>query len=354
MTDRFEVGDRFPDVAVQQGDTTQALYNAAKGECWLLGWSADPDNLAMQRSAANALGAGFLHLRRAEEEGEALQGDVRVPAPLYQRVTGASAEDSGVLLLEPSMRVLARVEASDAGTDPAALEARLQRALDAAGVATRRAPSGDPASASVQGSSVAGGVRAAGQPATGSRGSTAPVLIVPRVLEPDLVARVLTWFRGGGEGRDSGVLVHDKGVQQFRLDPAVKMRREAHLDDAELEGAVHERIMRRALPEMARAFAFEVRQREAFKVLRYAASDAGGYFRAHRDNDARDVAHRRFAMTLNLNSGEYEGGQLRFPEFGTRTYEAPTGGALLFSCSLLHEVTDLTAGTRYAMTTFFF
>lgn len=352
MSDRFEVGDRFPDVAIQRGETTQALYNAAKGQCWLLGWSSDADTLTMQRSAARSLGAGFLCLRRAEVEGEALEGDVRAPAPLYQRVTGANPEAAGVLLLEPSMRVLLRVEGVAASADPLALDALLRRALDECGVIPVRVESDSHASAAGQ-ASAAGkdeGVRTLAE----SGGSPAPVLIVPRVLEPDLVARVLTWFRGAGEGRDSGVLVHDKGEQNFQLDPTVKMRREAHLDDAELEAAVHERIMRRALPEMARAFAFEVRQREAFKVLRYAASDAGGYFRAHRDNDARDVAHRRFAMTLNLNSGKYAGGRLRFPEFGPQEYEAPTGGALIFSCSLLHEVTDLTAGTRYAMTTFFF
>ena len=47
--------------------------------------------------------------------------------------------------------------------------------------------------------------------------------------------------------------------------------------------------------------------------------------------------HRRFAVSLNLNTGDYEGGCLRFPEFGPHLYVAPAGGAVVFSCSLLHE-----------------
>jgi hypothetical protein len=38
----------------------------------------------------------------------------------------------------------------------------------------------------------------------------------------------------------------------------------------------------------------------------------GGFFRAHRDNLSPATAHRRFALTLNLNES-YQGGQLRFP-----------------------------------------
>jgi predicted 2-oxoglutarate/Fe(II)-dependent dioxygenase YbiX len=59
------------------------------------------------------------------------------------------------------------------------------------------------------------------------------------------------------------------------------------------------------------------------------------------------MMHRRFAVTINLNAEDYEGGDLRLPEFDRRTYRAPTGGAVVFSCSLLHEATPVTKGTRY-------
>jgi predicted 2-oxoglutarate/Fe(II)-dependent dioxygenase YbiX len=51
---------------------------------------------------------------------------------------------------------------------------------------------------------------------------------------------------------------------------------------------------------------------------------------------------------LNLNTGEYDGGELRFPEFGRATFSPPAGGAVVFSCSLLHEATPVSQGKRYA------
>jgi predicted 2-oxoglutarate/Fe(II)-dependent dioxygenase YbiX len=83
-------------------------------------------------------------------------------------------------------------------------------------------------------------------------------------------------------------------------------------------------------------------------------SSSGGYFRAHRDNTTKGTAHRRFAVTINLNVGEYEGANLVFPEFGSRAYCAPTGGAVVFSCSLLHEVLPVTKGRRYAFLPFLY
>ncbi len=82
-------------------------------------------------------------------------------------------------------------------------------------------------------------------------------------------------------------------------------------------------------------------------------AETGGHFSAHRDNTAPVVAHRRFAVTINLNEG-YEGGDLRFPEFGSQTCRASPGDAIVFSCSLLHEVTPVTRNRRYAFISFFY
>jgi predicted 2-oxoglutarate/Fe(II)-dependent dioxygenase YbiX len=80
----------------------------------------------------------------------------------------------------------------------------------------------------------------------------------------------------------------------------------------------------------------------------------GGQFQPHRDNTTKGTAHRRFAVTINLNDEEYEGGDLRFPEYGPRTYRAPTGGAVAVSCSLLHEATVVTRGRRIAYLPFLY
>ena len=76
--------------------------------------------------------------------------------------------------------------------------------------------------------------------------------------------------------------------------------------------------------------------------------------RAGTSNTTKGTAHRRFAVTINLNTGEYNGGVLRFPEFGQQCYEAPLGGAVVFSCSLMHEATPVTRGRRYAFLPFLY
>lgn len=179
----------------------------------------------------------------------------------------------------------------------------------------------------------------------------APVLLIPDVFESDLCAALIrhleTDCRGGEPSR---VLVLEGGSQALQLDPTIKQRRESLSRDPVLEARMHERLMRRALPEIGRVFQFLVSRRDPFKLLAY--PEDAGYFRAHRDNETRDVAHRRFALSINLNHGHYAGGEFRYPEFGPRRYSPGTGTALVFSCSLLHEVLPVEKGTRYAMTTF--
>ena len=38
----------------------------------------------------------------------------------------------------------------------------------------------------------------------------------------------------------------------------------------------------------------------------------------HRDNNEANVAHRRFTVTINLNSKFYEGAEFKFPEFSPK------------------------------------
>jgi predicted 2-oxoglutarate/Fe(II)-dependent dioxygenase YbiX len=91
---------------------------------------------------------------------------------------------------------------------------------------------------------------------------------------------------------------------------------------------------------------------ERYIVACYSAEDRG-HFRAHRDNTTKGTAHRRFAVTINLND-EFEGGELSFPEYGPRSFKPPAGGAVVFSCSLLHAASEVTGGTRYAFLPFLY
>jgi predicted 2-oxoglutarate/Fe(II)-dependent dioxygenase YbiX len=179
----------------------------------------------------------------------------------------------------------------------------------------------------------------------------APVMIAPRIFEPDLCRRLIAYYETHG-GAPSGVMRQEGGRTVGVLDD-FKKRSDAIIEDADLRAETREAIKHRLKPEILKAFRFEATRVERYIVARYSAED-GGYFRPHRDNLTSGTAHRQFAVSINLNAEEFEGGDLRFPEYGTRTYRPPTGGAVVFSCSLLHEATRVTRGVRYAFLPFLF
>ena len=194
------------------------------------------------------------------------------------------------------------------------------------------------------------------QPAWGGTGERlehwAPVLQVPRIFEPELCRRLIAYY-DAGQPEDSGFMREVDGRTVPRLDHSFKRRSDVQILDTDLRAACRVRIARRLAPEIARAFQFEVSHIERYIVACYEA-DGGGYFKPHRDNTTKGTAHRRFAVTINLNAEDYEGGDLRFPEYGYQTYRAPTGGAVVFSCSLLHEATPITEGRRYCTLPFLY
>ncbi|HEX9963719.1 MAG TPA: 2OG-Fe(II) oxygenase [Allosphingosinicella sp.] len=179
----------------------------------------------------------------------------------------------------------------------------------------------------------------------------APVLMAPNVLEPALCERLIAHHRETG-GELSGFMREVNGKTTLVTDPQHKMRRDREITDEALCGTLRHRILTRLVPLVKRSFQFEATRMERYIVGRYEAG--AGHFRPHRDNTTKGTAHRRFAVTINLNSGDYDGGDLRFPEYGARTYRAPTGGAVVFSCSLLHEATPVTRGARYAFLPFLY
>jgi predicted 2-oxoglutarate/Fe(II)-dependent dioxygenase YbiX/peroxiredoxin len=184
----------------------------------------------------------------------------------------------------------------------------------------------------------------------------APVLILPRVFEPQFCKELIKLYEQQG-GEESGFMREKDGKTVHVSDHGFKRRKDFNFDTGEeyekLRNAVGARFIRRVVPEIQKAFQFQVTRIERYIVACY-ESEVGGFFRAHRDNTTKGTAHRRFACTVNLNAEDYEGGELRFPEFGTRTYKAPTGGVVVFSCSLLHEATPVTKGKRYAFLPFLY
>jgi predicted 2-oxoglutarate/Fe(II)-dependent dioxygenase YbiX len=179
----------------------------------------------------------------------------------------------------------------------------------------------------------------------------APVLVAPRILEPALCRKLIALYEASG-GEPSGFMRQVDGKTVLVTDPSHKMRRDHTIEDDALRAQLALRVARRLAPMVKRVFQFEATRMERYLIGCY--TTGAGHFRPHRDNTTAGTAHRRFAVTINLNAEDYEGGDLRFPEFGPRTCRAPTGGAVVFSCSLLHEATPVTKGTRYAFLPFLY
>jgi predicted 2-oxoglutarate/Fe(II)-dependent dioxygenase YbiX len=179
----------------------------------------------------------------------------------------------------------------------------------------------------------------------------APVAILPRIFEPEFCRQLIDHYEAEG-GQLSGVM-RDVGGRTVGVMDDMKRRRDVQVTDPALRQQVARRLERRLIPMVRRAFQFNATRLERYLVACYDA-DEGGYFKPHRDNETFATAHRRFAVSINLNAEDFTGGDLRFPEFGPRTYRPHTGGALVFCCSLQHEATPVTAGRRFAFLPFLY
>lgn len=179
----------------------------------------------------------------------------------------------------------------------------------------------------------------------------APVLFLPNVFEPEFCARLMDLYKSTG-GVESGFMREMHGKTVAVSDYGHKRRRDHLIDDPALQVEVQKRIHRRIHPEIKKAFQFNVSRIERYIVACYRAED-NAHFKAHRDDTTKGTAHRRFAVTINLNS-EFEGGELSFPEYGPRSFKPPPGGAVVFSCSLLHAVSRVTQGERFCFLPFLY
>ena len=179
----------------------------------------------------------------------------------------------------------------------------------------------------------------------------APVLILHNVLEPELCRDLIRAYEAHG-GDESGFMSEVDGLTVLEHDPGFKIRRDYVITDADLIKRIQGRVNRRIVPEIVKVHQFKATRMERYIVACYAAEE-GGHFRPHRDNTTPGTAHRRFAISINLND-DFDGGHLSFPEYGPKGFKVPLGGAVVFSCSLLHRVSRVTAGRRYAFLPFLY
>jgi peroxiredoxin len=179
----------------------------------------------------------------------------------------------------------------------------------------------------------------------------APVLILHSVFEPELCRDLIRAYEVHG-GDESGYMREVDGQTVLQHDPDFKVRRDYVIADADLIKQIQARVNRRIVPEIVKVHQFKATRMERYIIACYAAEE-GGYFRPHRDNTTPGTAHRRFAISINLNH-DFEGGYLSFPEYGLKGYKMSLGGAVVFSCSLLHRVSRVTTGRRYAFLPFLY
>jgi predicted 2-oxoglutarate/Fe(II)-dependent dioxygenase YbiX len=177
----------------------------------------------------------------------------------------------------------------------------------------------------------------------------APVLFVPHALAPELCEQLMErWSTQGSV--ETGVETIVEGARAEATDVRRKRRRDHTVEDQQLLRELTRHIGDRVFPELQKAFAFAAGGFEGFKIGCYTAEDRG-HFEAHRDNLSTATAHRRFGLTLNLND-DYDGGELRFPEYGPTRYRPAAGEALVFSGTHLHEVLPVERGRRFVLLSF--
>ncbi len=182
------------------------------------------------------------------------------------------------------------------------------------------------------------------------RSGNAPVLLMPALLEPVQCGQLIDlWHSAGHEEGTVGSVVAGRELDRVYGD--VKRRLDHTIMDPALNRTLQATLGRRLAPEVQKAFQFEGFRFDRFLVVCY-DSARDDRFRPHRDNLSPETQDRRFAMTLNLNSEDYEGGELVFPEYGPERYKPASGGAVIFSCSLIHEALPVAKGRRFALLTF--
>lgn len=319
-------GDRAPDMVLPAANGTPTRFYAHAGGRPALLLLADGESGPALQSLADALNGTAHDELTVHVVGPAALAEIGLPFAFLQDTEGRAAGayrtggSATAFLLDRNLRVYATLPLADGD---AVADAAAQMVRDLAW---------DPQ-------------------ATRQIATQAPLLVVPDVLSLEQCeALVRVWHDDGHE--ETGVETSAGGQRAEQISSAMKRRTDHVVTDPQRSREIATMVGRRVMPEITRAFAYRATRFEGFKIACYEAAERG-FFSPHRDNLSPSTAHRRFALTLNL-SDEYEGGQLRFPEYGPDLYRPPQGAALLFSCSLMHEVLDVTAGRRFVLLSFLF
>jgi len=299
-------------VALQAALSEPALFDDERAA--FFGVSLDPADERQQRVATRL--PGYRYFWDSDGTVSKLYGAVPTDA---EQVTDRVAARQLWVVLDPTLRVLKVVPFRDDGSSSAEVFDYLRRLPPPIRFAGFEVP--------------------------------APVLILPNVFEPEFCASLVALYEANG-GYESGFMREEAGKTVVAHDYDHKRRRDYEISDLEVVKQTQTRVIRRVVPEILKVHQFQVTRMERYIVSCYAEQD-GGHFRAHRDNTTKGTQHRRFAVSVNLNA-DFDGGEVSFPEYGPRGFKPPPGGAVVFSCSLLHAVSKVTRGRRYAFLPFLY
>jgi hypothetical protein len=182
-----------------------------------------------------------------------------------------------------------------------------------------------------------------------------PVLLIPEVFSHEDCRKLIKIFETSGQ-----TFIQERAALDYLNGSDYKMRIPEHMREDRIDHFFYEKEtvaflinrLTRVTPEIHKAFQYRITKYETLRVARY-NGQRGGYSHGHRDN-IPPFTYRRFAMSINLNTEEFDGGELRFPEFGNQRYRPETGTAIIFSSSLLHEALHVTDGQRFVFLAFLF
>lgn len=313
-------GERAPDFALPRGESAGPVrfYGLAGGRptVLLLGAGGDPrvvDELAIALDGGND---GKLDVHVVVRGTRAASAEAfRDADGQVHRAYGIPGDHPVAVVLDANLRVVASLPLADTDVARRAISDAVPEPLRDLGTAPR----------------------------------TAPVLFVADALGSELRDRLIERFHTEGSV-ETGIETVVDGERAEATDIRRKRRRDHVVEDQGLLRELTQHIGSRVFPELQKAYAFPAGGFEGFKIACYTAEDRG-HFEAHRDNLSAATAHRRFGLSLNLNE-DYDGGELRFPEYGATRYRPAAGEALLFSGSHLHEVLPVTRGRRFVLLSF--
>lgn len=175
----------------------------------------------------------------------------------------------------------------------------------------------------------------------------APVLLINNIIDETFSNKLLDYWKNQSkiDSATSGSLGN------MKINKLVKKRLDVPVKDANLYGQIIARISLIVIPEIEKVFLKKIQYIELPRIGCYDSRELGQFGR-HRDNRTKFTKHRLFALSINLNQPNYVGGEISFPEYGSKKYSPNPLGGIIFSCNLLHEVLPVTAGKRFGLFTF--